>query len=311
MGTIQQLDRAREFALSARTRVGRYPENDLVLDADHVSGHHALVEWGGEGQWLVKDLGSTNGTFIDGALLGPGEQRSAKVGAVIAFGDPEHGWRLIDDARPQAEAVDVSTGERVIAEHQLLVLGDAAGRSVVLEERPGAWVLEMDGTSQPARDAQQVVVADRKWMLRLPICLPSTTPMKASGGAKALAPLGGARFHFVVSKDLEHVELQAEHAGKSWVSERTYVRILIELAKVRLRDAAREDLHPDDQGWIYADELCRASDIDGEERLNVEIHRARKDMGKHGIDNGASIVQRRRGTKQLRIGTDLVSVELL
>lgn len=49
--------------------VGRSPECTLVLTDDFASGRHArLVPV--EGGWAVEDLGSTNGTVLDGAPLG-------------------------------------------------------------------------------------------------------------------------------------------------------------------------------------------------------------------------------------------------
>ncbi len=44
--------------------IGRAPESTLVLTDDYASSHHArLVPR--DGQWLVEDLGSTNGTYLD------------------------------------------------------------------------------------------------------------------------------------------------------------------------------------------------------------------------------------------------------
>ena len=41
--------------------------NHIVLDAPQVSGQHLIAFEQGEGAWLVRDLGSTNGTFVVGA----------------------------------------------------------------------------------------------------------------------------------------------------------------------------------------------------------------------------------------------------
>lgn len=44
--------------------IGRAPSCTLVLDDDYSSSRHARVFPEG-GQWLVEDMGSTNGTFLD------------------------------------------------------------------------------------------------------------------------------------------------------------------------------------------------------------------------------------------------------
>jgi hypothetical protein len=62
-----------------RVVVGRAPESDVVLNDTFVSARHASVEAVPEGL-LVEDLGSTNGTYVDGEELegrlfvGPGER---------------------------------------------------------------------------------------------------------------------------------------------------------------------------------------------------------------------------------------------
>jgi ABC-type multidrug transport system ATPase subunit/ABC-type multidrug transport system permease subunit len=45
-------------------RLGRDPDNDLVIDAPMVSGHHAKVVIQ-DGRATIEDLGSTNGTFVN------------------------------------------------------------------------------------------------------------------------------------------------------------------------------------------------------------------------------------------------------
>ena len=49
-------------------RIGREPDNDVVIDLPMVSGHHARVIWAGlPGEAVIEDLGSSNGTAV-GAL---------------------------------------------------------------------------------------------------------------------------------------------------------------------------------------------------------------------------------------------------
>ncbi len=49
----------------ARSSLGRRPYNDIVLDHRTVSGEHAMITLSGDSA-AVQDLGSTNGTFVNG-----------------------------------------------------------------------------------------------------------------------------------------------------------------------------------------------------------------------------------------------------
>ena len=49
---------------TAAILIGRAPDATVVLDDDFVSTHHARLTPNGK-HWIVEDLGSTNGTWID------------------------------------------------------------------------------------------------------------------------------------------------------------------------------------------------------------------------------------------------------
>ncbi len=48
--------------------IGRAPDSTLVIEDDYASSRHARV-YAAEGAWIVEDLGSTNGTWIDRARI--------------------------------------------------------------------------------------------------------------------------------------------------------------------------------------------------------------------------------------------------
>jgi pSer/pThr/pTyr-binding forkhead associated (FHA) protein len=48
---------------TAPVTIGRAPTSTVVIDDDYASANHARIVLG-DGEWIVEDLGSTNGTFV-------------------------------------------------------------------------------------------------------------------------------------------------------------------------------------------------------------------------------------------------------
>ncbi|MDY3555889.1 HD domain-containing protein [Gemmata sp. JC717] len=65
-------------------RAGRIGTLEIVLDDSSVSRRHAEVLHGDDG-WYVRDVGSTNGTYVNGVRIGPGEQ-PLKSRDIVQFG---------------------------------------------------------------------------------------------------------------------------------------------------------------------------------------------------------------------------------
>ena len=72
---------------SAPITVGRGPQNDVALDGDDfASAKHARIEPRRDGVW-VEDVGSTNGTFLNGIKLT--RPRKLTPGDVVRVGETE------------------------------------------------------------------------------------------------------------------------------------------------------------------------------------------------------------------------------
>jgi pSer/pThr/pTyr-binding forkhead associated (FHA) protein len=54
--------------LESSTRIGRRPDNDIVLDDDEVSRYHAVVIDTGS-SFVISDLRSTNGVHVQGRRI--------------------------------------------------------------------------------------------------------------------------------------------------------------------------------------------------------------------------------------------------
>jgi hypothetical protein len=63
--------------------IGRSAGSDLVIDDPAVSSNHAVIRWDGA-QAIVSELGSSNGTFLNGMKIG--SVAPLKNGDQLAFG---------------------------------------------------------------------------------------------------------------------------------------------------------------------------------------------------------------------------------
>ncbi|MGH3739003.1 MAG: ATP-binding cassette domain-containing protein, partial [Micromonosporaceae bacterium] len=99
------------YRATERTRIGRAPDNDIVLDDLQVSRYHAELRTTPQGLRLV-DLGTRNGSFVNGQRVGQAELRP---GDMVSFG--RH--RLVFDGTVLAEYVD--TGRVSLRAAQLTV----------------------------------------------------------------------------------------------------------------------------------------------------------------------------------------------
>lgn len=109
---IRRGDEVREYTLTGETiTIGRATDNQVVLSDPLVSRHHARLEWA-DGAYHIVDLGSANGTQINGVEIEPKEQHLLKEGDNIAIGGFSLALRLPLAAE---EATQVSTSQRETA----------------------------------------------------------------------------------------------------------------------------------------------------------------------------------------------------
>jgi pSer/pThr/pTyr-binding forkhead associated (FHA) protein len=102
-----------------KTTVGRVPDNAFEIAEASISSHHAEIILKGN-EVLVRDLDSTNGTFINGeriteAVLKPGQiLRLGVVEMRLETGEPMPQKKAFDQTRviPQGVKLDELIGDR-------------------------------------------------------------------------------------------------------------------------------------------------------------------------------------------------------
>jgi DNA-binding NtrC family response regulator len=107
--------RGTSVPLRGTLRIGKAPDNDIVLTDETVSRHHCAIVRA-SGGFRVRDLDSTNGSQLDGVVI---TDAVAPVGAVLRVGG-------IDVAlRPEADLVEVQP-------YDAIQFDDAIGHSVAM-----------------------------------------------------------------------------------------------------------------------------------------------------------------------------------
>jgi len=116
-----------EFALEKdRINIGRSKENDIVIDNIAVSRKHAQIERKGGEEYVLRDLNSSNGTFLNGAKIDASDH-PLQEGAVIGIAK----FELLVKGLTKTAPVSPKVPSQEDAEGTLIF--DAARRKLAME----------------------------------------------------------------------------------------------------------------------------------------------------------------------------------
>lgn len=281
------------FVLPARCLIGRSRACDLVIAGRDVSGQHAMLQWTGL-RWELQDLGSRNGTYVD--EVPAGKRTPVTLASKIRFGR-QATWIVADVGPPRLMAMREDTREVRLSEGGLLPLSDADETAACIYQDPfGLWVCERHGEPTVLDDRTLLSVDNVAWRVHLPTASQATSQ---DGGKLVL--IAGLRLRLTFSRDEEQVEAMAFTGQQQLdLGVRAYNYLLLVLARRRLDD--RSAGIPDaEQGWIRQDDLLRMLRM-SENHLNISVYRARTRLGGLGVADAASLIERRSGIRQLRLG---------
>ncbi|MDI1475430.1 FHA domain-containing protein [Polyangium sp. y55x31] len=300
MGTLKNESTQDYITLGVRCLIGRHSGCDVRVDERRVSAEHASLHWTG-GRWELRDLGSRNGTLVGGHRLSPGERVPLAEGTAFSLGGASLTFVLTDGSPPGAAARHDPSGARRAASGGMLLLPDEELPLVsVFEDAEGKWVAESGDDVQPVEDRQVITIAGESWTLELP---PRDTETWQSDIKSPM--LENIHLRLAVSQNEEQVTATVVMGGReAELPSRTHHYLLVTLARAWLED---RDAAAAKRGWLGREALCRmlATDLN---KLNVDIHRARKQLAVLGVQNAAGLVERRPSTGEIRIGVRSVEV---
>ena len=282
--------------------VGRAPEAALRLDHGSVSWRHASLRWTGRG-WELQDLGSRNGTFLNGNRVDPGTRALLRIGARLRFGDGEEEWLVVDLDPPEAVATSLDDGTRVAPQDGLIVLPSPDSPELSLyRQADGIWIAEgPDRVWEPARD-EVVVAGGRRFRFE-----PGSAVHATSTSLNSRLTPGTLALEFLVSRNEEQVDLTIVHDGqRTSLKPRAHTYLLLTLARLRVEDQA-SGLPNSSHGWVEQARLLRmlATNL---AQLTLDIYRARRQFSDAGVVDSAQLVERRTSSRELRIGVEKLSI---
>jgi hypothetical protein len=294
MGFLELLSGGPPLHLRPDHLIGRSDRTDLRIDDRSVSSEHARVRWTGRA-WVLRDLGSKNGTWVDGARV-QGDVLLT-LGSRLAFGNESLAYRMASTLPPAISAVD-QHGNRRFGSPDMLALPDLDNLVAAVVGEGGAFRIEHDGDERPVADGEVVEVGPDRFTLSLPEAPLGTWDRETPSGAS----LADAVLHFRVSLDEEHVELTVQVGGRTHqLGSRSHHYLLLVLARLRLEEAANPALLKTSQGWVAQESLVKMLGA-REGALHTSVFRARAELSELGISDAAGVVERRKGSRQLRLG---------
>lgn len=271
--------------------LGRSPASDLVFPSERVSWQHAAITVENGIPW-VRDLGSRNGTFVNGERLGA--PRVICDGDVLGI-SPAVALRVrvmgtAEPAVPRALVVeDVATGVRYPVRSERFTIGasgelrtSGAGATLLVTGPDDLW-LGVDGEDVPVAVDVPFVVDGRTYAVRRADLERSPTLGATSGQPlyDLVATLNG--------DSGAEATLVDPDSGRSHRVEGENRALLLYILGRRTQADTDAGTPGGDRGWMSDDDVAtalwgRGQASRDDNALHVLIHRVRKEVAAAGFD---------------------------
>jgi hypothetical protein len=302
MGKVRGPD-LRTLTIPAYLLIGRGQAAGMRIEQMDVSNEHAVIEWRA-GRWHVRDLASTNGTFLNGQVLKPGTPHALSLSDRLAFGCTLDSWEVVDESAPELFARCLRDGHEVQGVSGLLALPCDDNPEVQIMHLGGDhWRTSSAIGERNVEDCDIIEAGGEAWRLSLPSAREETRRADGVGATTRQLALT-----FLVSRDEETVAV--EISGGSLIvpvviEPRASNYLLLHLARLRLQDIA---LEPGEQGWIRRAELARDLRVDSV-NLNVQVFRARRCFAELGVEDLGNAIESRGRPSELRLGIERFQIK--
>lgn len=307
----------RTFECDSNTFVGRGLVEGISFDQRdgldrEISSVHAVITWSASRRrWELRDLGSQNGTFVDGKQLAPGQSVRLVEGTAVVFG--RLALTVVDAEPPPAHAVCHRTGEVRRARDGVVSLPDENDSEVVVARGDKGWQMGPPALLLGEPDHRDVVLVEgetaveaggRSWSVWIP-----STYHRTVGSNHSLSD-----YRVVIElRPRDQICLLLEKGDDCiFLGSRVHHELLWLLIRRRIADM-EAGVPLDEQGWMAQDEVTATmwlASADPSAHLNMLVYRARQQMQKYAPADYKSLIERhpvRTGT--LRIGASRLRID--
>lgn len=283
----------REIRFWGESVIGR-GQADIVVEDRTVSAQHARVSYF-DLAWHIRDLGSKNGTYVDGQRVDVGPWRRLEAGARVDLGGAPP-FRIADVRAPIMHARS-QKGQIVLPVDGVLALPSADAPEVLIMQGDRGHVLERDGVESPIADGQEVKAGETVWR----VFIGGDGDLFETQPTTPARDLRTTRFVFTEALDAGLVRLRVGcDDGEVSISGRSFILVLLHLARARLTDRER-GIDERECGWRTRHEIVTELRI-SPDKLNLDLHRARRVLQAEGVRAVDALIERRREQAALRIG---------
>lgn len=301
MGTLRPRGATEGLVLYPEHTLGRSKSCGLQVPHPRVSGLHAVIFWADE-SWHLKDLGSRNGSFVNGKRVEPGERVRLPRGAEIDLGVGGPTFELVDDTAPLPllVAADDPSFRYWIQGTSLALPSEERPEALLYLENSGGWQLQTEEGVRAIDEHGLFTLGRRMFRVIASRGVPET--MKLGDSLR----LSDAALKFSVSADEEHVELRVETRGSHFsLGHRAHHYLLLTLARAR-KKIVIPSITLGEEGWIEREALERML-RQSQQHINLGVWRARRQFAEAGFSDAENLVERR--GSELRLGPDKIEIE--
>ena len=132
--------------LTGTTSIGRAPDNSLPIADHEVSRRHAIIQAQGEREFWLVDLGSANGTYVNGRRISQSVRMHNGDIIRIASSELEFCTEILSAMHPAGQQVMASTMIHIRQAQCWLMVADIIGSTQMAQTLPGAQYPRMTGT---------------------------------------------------------------------------------------------------------------------------------------------------------------------